>query len=401
MQFLKKIKKKLIWNVNLYKTQKDRLDIIKDNKKIDCNKRIIILLRLDAIGDFIIWQDSAKEYRNLFPGYEVILVCNKCNVSIAMHQEWFDKVIGIDTSKYLENKEYKIKMRRLLSCLQCKELIQSVYSMNSLTLEIAAQISAEKKVSIDTDYVNLEPIYRNYINIVFDEIICTSKEHCMELIKNAEFLRSLGQKNFKAGIPTIKINEIEVNISFKYYCIVLGTSSALKNWELKNYARIADYLYHKYKIKSVLLGTESELVLESIFEKEIQNTPYESMIGKTNMDEYLAIIKKAVFVLSGDTSAVHIAAALGVQSFAIGGSWMLKRFLPYEIEQISANVKCPIFIFADVKCGDCIYNSRTENCINYSLKTGHYECVSLVTVDVVKNAIDEWMCREDINVYIN
>ena len=40
---------------------------------------LVLLIRQDAIGDFIIWLDTAKEYRKLYPQeeYKIILVGNK------------------------------------------------------------------------------------------------------------------------------------------------------------------------------------------------------------------------------------------------------------------------------------------------------------------------------------
>ena len=37
-------------------------------------KKSIVLIRQDAIGDFIIWLDTAKEYRNLYPPNEYRII---------------------------------------------------------------------------------------------------------------------------------------------------------------------------------------------------------------------------------------------------------------------------------------------------------------------------------------
>ena len=36
----------------------------------------LLLLRLDALGDFILWLDSAKEYRKIYPGRKITLLVN-------------------------------------------------------------------------------------------------------------------------------------------------------------------------------------------------------------------------------------------------------------------------------------------------------------------------------------
>lgn len=37
----------------------------------------ILLVRFSHIGDFVIWLDAAKEYRNLYPGETITLLCDK------------------------------------------------------------------------------------------------------------------------------------------------------------------------------------------------------------------------------------------------------------------------------------------------------------------------------------
>ena len=41
--------------------------------------KLILIIRQDAIGDFVMWLDTAKEYRKLYPPekYKVVLVGNK------------------------------------------------------------------------------------------------------------------------------------------------------------------------------------------------------------------------------------------------------------------------------------------------------------------------------------
>ena len=42
-------------------------------------KPVVLLIRVDAIGDFVLWLDTAKEYRKLYPSeeYRIMLVGNK------------------------------------------------------------------------------------------------------------------------------------------------------------------------------------------------------------------------------------------------------------------------------------------------------------------------------------
>ena len=39
-------------------------------------EKSILIVRLDAIGDFIIWLDAAKEIKKHFPDKHLVLLCN-------------------------------------------------------------------------------------------------------------------------------------------------------------------------------------------------------------------------------------------------------------------------------------------------------------------------------------
>ena len=71
----------------------------------DCNahckfkRNIIVLSRLDALGDFVLWLDSAKEYRKKYPKVKIVVICRKDTAELAKTLDYFDKVIAVDTKK--------------------------------------------------------------------------------------------------------------------------------------------------------------------------------------------------------------------------------------------------------------------------------------------------------------
>ena len=63
---------------------------------------LVLLVRQDAIGDFIIWLDTAKEFRQLFPAkkYKIILIGNASWCGLADEFPYWDQVLPINSKKF-------------------------------------------------------------------------------------------------------------------------------------------------------------------------------------------------------------------------------------------------------------------------------------------------------------
>ena len=64
--------------------------------------KLILLIRLDAIGDFVMWLDTAKEYQKLYPSdkYKILLAGNKIWCDLADELPYWDKVIPVDLKQF-------------------------------------------------------------------------------------------------------------------------------------------------------------------------------------------------------------------------------------------------------------------------------------------------------------
>ena len=63
---------------------------------------LVLLIRQDAIGDFMMWLDTAKEYRKLYPPdkYKIILAGNKIWCDLAQELPYWDVVIPVDSIQF-------------------------------------------------------------------------------------------------------------------------------------------------------------------------------------------------------------------------------------------------------------------------------------------------------------
>lgn len=100
---------------------------------------------------------------------------------------------------------------------------------------------------------------------------------------------------------------------------------------------------------------------------------------------------RAKFVFGNDSGYIHLAAYLGVQSFAIAGYWNYGRFLPYRGEYVKREAR-PIDIRRPmVSCVDCAHrdvnDSMKQQCNLLVNSKGVYKCVWDISVQQVEETL--------------
>jgi heptosyltransferase I len=113
--------------------------------------------------------------------------------------------------------------------------------------------------------------------------------------------------------------------SFREYAVLVpGARWKTKRWPPEKFGELASRL----PMQSVVVGSKpdkdsADLIVSLSKGKTI------SLAGKTNLKELIAVMRKAIFVISNDSGPMHIAAALGIPIYAIFGPTDPLRTGPY------------------------------------------------------------------------
>jgi len=96
----------------------------------------------------------------------------------------------------------------------------------------------------------------------------------------------------------------------------LGASAEEKRWPVRSFAALANRLVETTGAKIVLTGSEKETVLGKEFE-DIARIKAINLIGKTDLKELAALLKRCDLLISNDTGPLHIATAVGTTTINI------------------------------------------------------------------------------------
>lgn len=178
----------------------------------------------------------------------------------------------------------------------------------------------------------------------------------------------------EAFVPRLSVNSVsrnkaEARLSLldvrpgAYVVIAPFTTRPQKHWREAEWARTADLLAERLKLRCIMLGgPENGFAARRIAKasEEILN-----LVGATTLDEARALIARSSLVVGVDTGLTHLGVALGRPTVALFGSTR-----PY-LDPCYPWVR-PIWL--GLSCSPC---RRTPIC------GGHFDCMNAITAERV------------------
>ena len=340
---------------------------------------LVLLIRQDAIGDFVIWLDTAKEFRYLYPSekYKIVLVGNALWYGLAKALPYWDEVIPVDIKQFKTIFSYRWNLLKQVRNLGAQIAIQPTFSREFYHGDTLVRASgAPTRISSEGDMSNRNWLKKKLADGWHTELIPASTQMMTELERNAEFFQRLSKKPHFISYPKFNLPGLASSVNWEnqeYYVLFPGVSEALRQWPVECFAEIANRIYDQTGLTGILDGAPNEKPLA----ESIQNISRASLEwAGTILDELPELLKYAKFVVSGETSAVIIAAAVETPVICVLGGAYFGRFLPYpELtgqEIVLETVSYPM------SCYGC-----NAKCV-YPLKTNEpAPCLLNISVDAV------------------
>lgn len=329
--------------------------------KLINNRKKILIIKTDNIGDFILWADAGKEYKKIFPAeqYEITLLANSIWQNLAKASNYFDETISLDRKKFMLHPFYRIKKMKEIISFNWHKVIYHSFSHEFATgLSILKLIRADQIISAPSDNGIDNKFWLNLAKrkITYTPVIEKMEIH--ELKKNAAFIRSFGHKHFVDSIPDLKFlcAPLKIQMPQSYYVIFPGASSPIKKWNESNFSELCNYIYERTKWTGILCGSRADVTIsDNIVRKS--KAKLISLTGKTNLQEFLTVLENAKLVITNDTSCTHMAASVNATTLCILGGGHFGRFLPFPQYE---NRKTPKCIYYQMDCFNCNWNCKFQ-----------------------------------------
>ena len=315
----------------------------------------VAIVRLDSIGDFVLWLDSVDALLKRYKGRSITLIANSTWSELAEKLPFWDNIIPVDAVRFLKNPIYRFSVLRGISRMGFEIAVHPVYSRFALIGDtIIRSTQAKERIGSVGDYDNIRPWQKRISDGWYTELLTADRRPMMELQRNEEFVRAIGNADFRAGLPLLpKVSELSnsLRIEHSYFIIFPGASWSGRKWSKKSFAELIDKIGAHTGWTAVLSGSHAEYQLcADVAALATRSTV--NLAGKASLSELVEIIRKAEILVGNETSAVHISSAVGTPSICILGGGHFGRFVPYKCEMEQPGVP-PLPAFHTMECFGC------------------------------------------------
>jgi len=364
--------------------------ILNKKLKTQSNSNAIVVSRIDRIGDFIIWLDAAKELQRLYPDKAITLLCLSPCTHIAEATGYFDTIIPLSIGLvYSLNPCRKWQLRRMLHGIKADILLQCIYSRSLAADYVSSCVAATQKITPDSDSANIRSVVRKISNIIYDKIIAVPSTNAHELEHNAELLHGLGL-SYSTAPQLLPYFESRIVPAEKYFVIFAGARDEDRRWSTNNFASVADYIIANHNLACCLCGSSDDTgTSQQLINTALCEIKY-NLTGRTSITDLIEIIRNAEFIISNDTSAIHIAVGTNTPSICVLGPWELGKVLPYKANKTDGRT-LPILCYSDMVCRQCHLHKImhiTKECKKNIIKNNRRLCIDKVSPEIVIKEVE-------------
>lgn len=354
-------------------------------------KKVLIVYNL-ALGDGVVFACALKNIRKIYPKeqYELTIACQRGLNKIYENLEVFDKVIPLDISKATVNLKVRYHVFKQLR-KEYYDIVIDPIGPEECTTNVLITRAIVGKEKVSAININRKIFCYKYIYKKIYNKIIEIKEKDISLLEHYYiFFNILGNKNFNIEFVDLPSKDVEFEMPKDYFIIYPSASSTLKKWPVERFAKIAEKIVEKTKIVMVLCGTGVDKEANNKLKELLPKIEIIDLTDKTNILEFIGIVKKAKFVITNDTGIYHISVISQVPVAITVGGYTFDRYVTYEFK--NNNYKKPYITTKRMECFNC-----ENRCKSYKEMRDIWPCLDNISVDDAWKVIEDMINKEYFN----
>ena len=346
------------------------------------NPRKVLIIRPDAIGDFIIFSPSLRYFKKLYPDARIHILVQDRIAELAQSCPYVDEIITFESrDKILNDKEYAGQIVRRLQEYKFDVLINPVYSRDKVGEFLALNSGARELIASIGDDSNISMEQRLTNNRYYTKLIPAKNIMMLETERNEEFLRGLGAEIDEPFMPKMwiekkdedfvreLINQLGVDIE-KVILVCPFAQSQRKQWSILNWAELISR-YQDFPI--IICGAEKDRESADEIKNATDHPNIYNLCGKITLKQLAVLLKKSKLCVTVDSAPAHFAAAVNCPHVVLLGGGHYGRFLPYS----------PLtkLVYYPMQCYNCNWKCRHSEAF----------CITKISVNMVHKAVNEFL----------
>lgn len=343
----------------------------------------LVIVRSDAIGDFILFISALECYRKTFIDKSIILVCPEQDEQIAIKSGLLNKVFSFKKQRIENDIMYHLRYMIGMKKIEAGMLINPTLMHQTIADYICAMIKSPIKIGTQIERIG----FRNKLcDRFFTKLIKIPDYGVISELDAIEyFTRRVVNPTYKYTLSDLKFitNDYESQIEGTYCVIGLSSSVFGRIWPVENVAKLIRVIPLKYKIILSGYGLDDVRRAQYIIKEDECQHVILNYVNKTSIIDLVRIVSKSSFAIGNDSSIIHIAAACRISSVCYTPGAHYGRFIPYP-DKIPEKAFHPHCVYYKMDCFGCNYRCRFVD-----PKKKLIPCLKYISVDMVKNELQK------------
>ncbi len=354
-------------------------------------RRKVLVVRLDALGDLVLFTDALRAIRERYPpeSWELTLVVNAMWTGLLTGQGFADQVRAIDRSRFLSSVTYRYSTIREVRKNRFDLALNLTSSREAMLGDALIRgSSAPDRIGWEAAEDNISTDGRIISDRWYTKLFPAQGPKLMELERNAMFVRQLGSDGFKASMPRLEVKPgwirgarsiLEMKgAGAKFAVLIPGTGPpSERSWPPENWARLSERIVETTGLEVVLCGGRADRQsAEEVV--RLSGSHILNLTGETTVELLAGVIALGRIVVGSDTGPVHLSGALGVPSVCILGGAFPGRFFPYSV---TGPGPVPVV----VSSGDC--TCKRWDCRRRLETGGIFPCIDAINTEAVLDEV--------------
>lgn len=309
-------------------------------------KRILVV-KLVALGDAVLLVPSLRALRKHFPDAEIIFLGTSLTENIIKQfPEYVDKIISLDVVRLGKSPAYVLDMISMLRSLNF-DVVIDFEQWTRLTPLLIAFANIPIRIGFKTVGQYHHYLYTHAIERTPNRHEAESLLSLVELFTQQSSSNELELKVNQTKREGVKEWLRSKGWSEEKKVVIIhpacGTHGFPREWSPKNYCGVIEKLSCGEKLFFIITGTSSEIkVMNEVC--EFNNPTFQHSTLQYSIEdgeEYIALLSIANLFISGNTGAMHLAAALKVPQVALHGPTNANIWGPVNPKAIVIKSSCP------------------------------------------------------------
>ncbi len=302
---------------------------------LKCDKRTVLFIRFDGIGDYLLLRNFLPYLRNSnrFKDKRLIFIGEKSlkDIVLAFDVAYFDDFLWFSSTKFAYSNDcYKMKIINQIRKFRAAQIIHSMHTRDHFSEKLTHLSGAKYKIASDGDETILGIDWKKRSDNLYDENIPTLTENHFEFERNRVFFENLLQIPILIHKPFFE--NIKITRKQNLVSLFPSASMAFRRWSPTRFAALIKLIHQGFPhLIFRILGKASDkaIALQIIEMTADPSIIFENLCGQTTLLTLIDCIAESRILISNDSSGVHFAAMLDVPTVCISNGNHFGRYHPY------------------------------------------------------------------------